>query len=103
MSPQKQVDESTSLERDFRQAVSSLKLTFRQRMPIQEYAKQDLAAIQTSPVGDIVAVIRSSDFNHHGTQRAGDATAHNAGKPELSTADVVAVGAVMATEDLKKI
>jgi hypothetical protein len=59
MSPQKQVDESTSLERDFRQAVSSLKLTFRQRMPIQEYAKQDLAAIQTSPVGDIVAVIRS--------------------------------------------
>ena len=59
MSPQKQVDESTSLERDFRQAVSSLKLTFRQRMPIQEDAKQDLAAIQTSPVGDIVAVIRS--------------------------------------------
>jgi len=62
MSPQKQVDESTSLERDFRQAVSSLKLTFRQRMPIQEYAKQDLAAIQTSPVGDIMAVIRSWVF-----------------------------------------
>ena len=59
MSPQKQVDESTSLERDFRQAVSSLKLTFRQRMPIQEYAKQDLGAIQTSPVGDMASVIRS--------------------------------------------
>src|SRR4030095_845900 len=59
MSPQKQVDESTSLERDFRQAVSSLKLTFRQRMPIQEDTKKDLAAIQTSPVGDIVTVIKS--------------------------------------------
>jgi hypothetical protein len=73
MSPQKQVDESTSLERDFRQAVSSLKLTFRQRMPIQEYAKQDLAAIQTSPVGDIACVIRSSWYR--GTSRGAPITA----------------------------